>query len=302
MMDGAKGERAGDGVCARALAGGARAGSLRHGLLALLALLSTAGCATMPLFGLKAAKFDQADPKNPAIEVLAFWQPSDGPGPAGVPVRGFGGQVYFFTKQNESPVLVDGTVRIYVFDDQGSVKQQSKPIGEFDFDSRHWNALAHGSALGPGYGIFIPYPKNDFHQANCSMRIRFTPASGPTIYSAPATVVLSGPQVKSERPDEPNIQPPQQRVTQERVQYQQFQLPPRTGAVSGPQARLPYSQNVTAVNGTDADTRMSLADEIAAPNDNRVQTADYSDDGPPARASRFRLQSAQSASTDRDDD
>ena len=300
MRDAGRGQRPGN--CARALACRAGAGCLNlHGLIALAVLLSTAGCASVPFFGQK-TKFEQADAKNPAVEVLAFWQSSEGPGPMGVPIRGFGGQVYFFTRQNQTPVLVDGTVRVYVFDDHGSVEQQAKPIGEFDFDSAHWNALAHGSALGPGYGIFIPYLRKDFHQASCSLRIRFTPAAGPTIYSEPATVILSGPPAKSEKADEPNIKPPQLRVTQERVQFPQYQVPPRTTAVTSPQARVPSSQNVTTVNGSDADARMSLAEEIAAPHDNRVQTADYSDDAPATQPSRFRLQSAQSDSSDRDGD
>ena len=116
-------------------------------------------------------------------------------------------------------MLVDGTVRVYVFDDHGSVEQQAKPIGEFDFDSAHWNALRTGRHWPWVMGSSSPISGSDFHQASCSLRIRFTPAAGPTIYSEPATVILSGPPAKSEKADEPNIKPPQLRVTQERVQF-----------------------------------------------------------------------------------
>ena len=69
-----------------------------------------------------------------------------------------------------------------------------------------------------------------------------------------------------------------------------------------PPGSLPGSRNVVPVNGTDDDRRMSLADDIAVPDNGRVQTADYADDGAAPRASRFKLQSAQSDSSDRDGD
>ena len=85
--------------------------------------------------------------KNPAVEILTLWQSSDGPGPQGVPIRGFGGQIYFFTQNKGAPVLVNGKVRIYVFDDHGTAQEQGRPIGEYDFDSANWNArsAAHPS-------------------------------------------------------------------------------------------------------------------------------------------------------------
>jgi len=271
-------------------------------LIGLTVVLSTAGCASVPFFGSKTVKFEQADAKNPAVEILAFWQSSEGPGPKGVPIRGFGGQIYFFTQSKETPVAVDGSVRVYLFDDHGSPQQQSQPIATFDFDAAHWKNGAHKSPLGPSYSIFVPYPRNDFHQATCSLRMRFSPTVGPAIYSVPATVILSGPPAKADKGDEPNIQPP---IPQRQASAQAPQnggAASLTTSVTFPPARVPNSRNVMPVTGTDADARMSLADEIAAPNENRVQTADYTDDASAPRSSRFRLQSAQSDSSDRDGD
>jgi hypothetical protein len=268
-------------------------------LIGLSVVLSTVGCASVPFFGSKSIKFEQADAKNPAVEILAFWQASEGPGPKGVPVRGFGAQIYFFAQSKETPVAVDGSVRIYLFDDHGTAKNQSEPVAVFDFDAAHWKSGAHNSPLGAAYSIFVPYPRNDFHQATCSLRIRFQPTAGPTIYSPPATVVLSGPPAKSDKADQPNIQPlpPQQ---QARAQFQNGGGASLTTSVTLPPERLPGSRSVVPVNGTDDDTRASLADNIAVPDNGRVQTADYTDDAAAPRASRFRLQSAQSDSSDRD--
>ena len=136
----------------------------RHASLAtlFLLLLAAPGCASGSLFGLKSVKFDRADAKNPAVQILALWQASEGPGQNGVPTRGFAAQIFFFTQAKPAPVVVDGKVRIYLFDDRGTVKQQGRPIGEFDFDPVVWNAHAHASTLGPGYAVFIPYPRTIF--------------------------------------------------------------------------------------------------------------------------------------------
>jgi len=268
----------------------------------LLFLLLTPGCASLPLFGLTTAKVERADAKNPAVEILALWQASEGPGPNGVPIRGFAGQIYFFTQSKQAPVLVDGKVRIYLFDDHGSIKEQARPIGEYDCDSAGWNARAHNSALGPGYAVFIPYPRNDFHQSTCSLRIRFTPTVGPAIYSPPASVVLSGPPAKPVQDDERIVQPPQP-VTQSRQQgLQRASQATLTTSVTLPSPRPPFSQNVIPVSGTDADSRVSLDDDIAVPNDNVVRTAEYTTDGTSQRSGRLRLQSARSDSSDGEDD
>lgn len=161
--------------------------------LVLAALLGSTGCAGLELLGLRTAKFEKADAKNPAVEILALWQPAEGPGPGGVPTRGFAGQIFFLTQSKPAPVMVEGKVRIYLFDDRGSLKEQARPLREFDVDSALWNAHCHQSTLGPAYSVFIPYPREDFHQSSCSLRVRFTPTIGPPIYSPTSTVVLPGP-------------------------------------------------------------------------------------------------------------
>jgi hypothetical protein len=268
----------------------------------LLLLLLTPGCASLPLFGLTTAKVERADAKNPAVEILALWQASEGPGPNGVPIRGFAGQIYFFTQSRHAPVLVDGKVRIYLFDDHGSMKDQARPIGEYDCDSANWNARAHDSTLGPGYAVFVPYPRNDFHQCTCSLRIRFTPTAGSTIFSPPASVLLSGPPAKPPKGDETIIQPPRQ-LTQGRQQGSQNVSPATLStSVTLPSPRPPFSQNVIPVSGSDADSRTSLDDDIAVPNNNVVRTAEYTTDGASQRSGRLRLQSARSDSLDGEGD
>src|SRR5262249_25871733 len=156
------------------------------------------------------------------------------------------------TQNKPAPVLVDGKVRIYVFDDRGTTKEQARPIGEYDFDAANWNQRAHATSLGPGYSLFIPYPRNDFHQAGCSLRVRFMPTAGPTVYSSPATVVLNGPSTKPLHNDQPIAPPPAaaQGARANRTPLS-VSLGPSFPSASSPRAIIP-------VGGTDADTRFTL--------------------------------------------
>jgi hypothetical protein len=160
-------------------------------------MVSGPGCASLQLFAVK-DKVPTADDEHPAIEVLAIWQAAEGPGLGGVPTRGFAGQIFFFTQDRAQPVAVDGKARIYVFDDHGPIEQQSKPLRQFDFDRQSWTGHLQSSKLGPTYGVFIPYPRADYHQAVCSLRVRFTPLKGRPLFSSASTIVLPGPPAKSE--------------------------------------------------------------------------------------------------------
>lgn len=167
-------------------------------VLATLLMLSGPGCASVSLLNLKTDKVAMADAAHPAIEILAIWQAAEGPGPKGIPVRGFAGQIFFFSQDRETPVAVDGEARIYVFDDHGTSQQQVQPLHQYDFDRASWTAHLQNSKIGPTYGVFIPYPRNDYHQAVCSLRIRFSAPKTRPLYSPSSTIVLPGPPLKPE--------------------------------------------------------------------------------------------------------
>jgi hypothetical protein len=165
----------------------------------LILVLMAPGCASLALLDFNSPKYVKADAKHPAVEMMAVWQTAEGPGPKGVPTRGFAGQIFFFTQDKPAPVAVDGKVRIYLFDDRGTQKEQARPIHQYDYDSAAWNANLKVCNLGPAYNIFIPYPRADGLQAKCALRIKFQPAVGPKIYSPMSKVVLPGPTGTSEK-------------------------------------------------------------------------------------------------------
>ncbi len=160
----------------------------------LIALLTLTGCTTTSLFSkfTPKQKFPKATAENPAVRCLCLWEPAEGTGVDNLPARGMSGQIFFFTRAGASAVEVDGDVRIYLFDDQGSAEAQAQPLHQFDFMAGTWKAHLTSTQFGPAYQLFVPYSRKGRHQAELALRVRLTPPNGTPLYSDIANVVLPG--------------------------------------------------------------------------------------------------------------
>jgi hypothetical protein len=165
----------------------------RNGLaLMCVFLVALSGCAVNGLWKLKKDEFRKADARNPAVQIVCLWQPAEGLGLDNLPTRGFAGQIIFLTQDSPTPVEIDGDVRVYLFDDQGTMEEQAKPLHQFDFVDGTWRGYLKKTAWGPTYQVFIPYVRKGSHEAKCVLRVRLTPKAGPTIVSETASITLQG--------------------------------------------------------------------------------------------------------------
>jgi len=180
--------------------------------VALSGLLT--GCTTTGLLShaSPAKKFVKATPQNPAVKCLCVWQTAEGYDPQGKPCRGVAGQVFFFNRDSDLPVIVDGNVRVFVFDDQGADADQSKPLSQLDIDRQAWNGQLTTTQFGPAYRLFVPYVRPGRHHAQVGLRLRMTPDSGPTVFSDMTTIDLSG--SKPEKATSANESPTTAKVEQ----------------------------------------------------------------------------------------
>lgn len=182
---------------------------MRHTIgrtIALCVLLT--GCATSGLVSEATPhkKFVQASPQNPAVKCLCVWQTADGFDSEGKSCRGVAGQVFFFNRDNAVPVMVNGDVHVFVFDDLGTEADQSKPLSQFDIDRQTWNTQLTRTQFGPAYRLFVPYTRPGRNQAELAVRLRMTPDSGPVVYSDLSTINLAGHKPeKSENADESRV-------------------------------------------------------------------------------------------------
>jgi len=143
---------------------------------------------------------------GPVSRIVPVWKPAQGRDMNGSPARGVAGQIFFFTPGNDSPIPVDGTVVIYVFDNQGTPEEQKKPIHRFRFEPDAWNMHRHKGRFGTTYHVFIPYTRKVVHQVEASFNVRFFPrkSSRRPVSSEMVAVTLPGPLRKEDR--EPEMQ------------------------------------------------------------------------------------------------
>lgn len=164
------------------------------GMMSLLAMLT--GCATSELVSSKTrpakTSFVKATANNPAVKCLCVWQTAEGYDPEGKPCRGAAGQIFFFNRDSSIPVVVQGDVHVFVFDDQSPSAERSKPIHEFDIDRQIWNSQLISTQFGPAYRLFVPYARAGRHQAQMAIRLRMTPDRGPTVFSDLASIEFLG--------------------------------------------------------------------------------------------------------------
>ncbi len=165
----------------------------RFSLLLLIAV-ALPGCASASSW-LKIGKesFPKADSSNPVVRILAVWQVGEGQNADGMTTRGFVGQIFLLDAQKQVPVAAEGSVRIYLFDDQGTPEERDRPIHQHDFPVDSWRVRLTKTKMGPAYVLFTPYTRKGAHKAECSLRIKFTPADGGApVFSDLAPISLPG--------------------------------------------------------------------------------------------------------------
>lgn len=163
-------------------------------LVAVIGLSLFSGCTTGGLFSSWTHKeqFQKATPSNPVVRALCLWEPAEGTGTDNKPARGVAGQVFFFTRDSVSSVAVDGDVRIFMFDDQGTEEEQSVPLHQFDFKDNTFRTFLSPTQFGPAYQLFVPYSRKGRHQAELAVRVRLAQPGAPPVFSDLTKVVLLG--------------------------------------------------------------------------------------------------------------
>jgi hypothetical protein len=184
----------------------------------------------------------------------------------GLPTRGFAGQLLFFKPGSDRPVPVDGDVRIYVFDNQGTIEEQSRPLHQFDFPSAAWQTFVHDTNLGPAYQVFVPYTRKGRHYAECVVRVRFTAKDQLPVYSKLASVTLSGRKSSDDPPQSAQDPPaaesmPAERLARSRMEVESLSMPVAASldlerlrrAAAGAVQNAEYVENEVAIADDETD-------------------------------------------------
>ena len=94
------------------------------------------------------------------------------------PQRGFGGRLIFYGKEAEKPVLVDGQLVIYAFDETNREPTDNKPTRRYVFPPDQMSRRMSKTELGPSYSFWLPWDEVGGPQTEISLIARFEPKDG----------------------------------------------------------------------------------------------------------------------------
>ena len=113
-------------------------------------------------------------------------------------IRGFGGRIYFYGKENTDPVEVDGSLAVYVFDADDANPSNQKPLRKFMFTADQFKSHMSKTSIGPSYSVWLPWGEVGGAPMRLSLIARFEGREGGTTISDPTIKMLPGVPVEKE--------------------------------------------------------------------------------------------------------
>ena len=112
--------------------------------------------------------------------------------PGKKPERGFGGRVMFYEKDEAKPILVEGQLVVYAFDEDDRDPTDTKPTRRYVFPSDQVPLHMSKNELGASYSFYLPWDEAGGVKTEVSLICRFEPTDGPVITSEQTRHVLPG--------------------------------------------------------------------------------------------------------------
>jgi hypothetical protein len=113
-------------------------------------------------------------------------------------VRGFGGRVYFYEKDNTDPIEAEGSLAVYAFDAEDDAVDSQKPLRKFVFTPEQLAGHMSKTSIGPSYSIWLPWSAVGDPPQKLSLITRFEGIDGGTTISDPVIKLLPGVAKKSD--------------------------------------------------------------------------------------------------------
>ena len=164
-----------------------RIANVAFSIFAAIFLIDCAGCSTL---NMKKSLPWQKETTTPIPDrILTIWTDTIRHEPGKPGVRGFGGRVFFYGEDRD-PIKVDGSVSVYVFDDDD--RSSAAPKRKYVFDAANLEKHYSKCRLGHSYSFWIPWGNVTGPTKKLSLISRFDGASGGTVYSQAAKKLLPG--------------------------------------------------------------------------------------------------------------
>jgi hypothetical protein len=136
--------------------------------------------------------WDKEETKELPDRILAVWSDTV-LHQKGLPgVRGFGGRIYFYKKDNTDPIEVDGGLAVYVFDADDLSPASQQPLRKFVFTPDQFVSHMSKTSIGPSYSVWLPWSEVGGPQMRLSLIARFEGRDGGSTISDPTIKLLPG--------------------------------------------------------------------------------------------------------------
>lgn len=139
--------------------------------------------------------------------LTATWADTVMTQPGKKPIRGFGGRLTFHEKDEKQPIIVEGQLVVYAFDEAGREVTDNKPTRRYVFPADQMALHMSKNEAGASYSFFLPWDEAGGPQTDISLICRFEPADGPVITGEQMKQKLPGTIVANIGPDGKAIQP-----------------------------------------------------------------------------------------------
>lgn len=222
-------------------------------IIATVAVVGVPGCSVPKAADFKPSKLlfwnDDEPEKGIPIRMVGTWTDTVMSTAGQKSQRGFGGRIHFYGKKEDKPIVVDGQLVVYAFDETNRAVTDNKPTRRYVFPADQLPLRMSISEIGASYSFFLPWDEAGGPQTEVSLICRFEPKGGAVIASEqtkhvlPGTVTPTGtatagkppalPEGVPHRPAQPTLESIQQgRMLDHSVQQTSYSGPVASGEVA----------------------------------------------------------------------
>jgi hypothetical protein len=166
-------------------------------ILSAAASVTVAGCSMPKASDFKPSKlFSLSDEEEPEVGIpvrmVGTWTDTVLSQPGKKGQRGFGGRLMFYERSEEKPILVEGQLVVYAFDETGRDVTDNKPTRRYVFPPDQIARHMSKSELGASYSFWLPWDDVGGPQTEVSLICRFEPKGGSVVTSEQTKHMLPG--------------------------------------------------------------------------------------------------------------
>jgi hypothetical protein len=189
------------------------------------------------------------------------------------PQRGFGGRIMFYEKAEKNPIIVDGQLVVYAFDETKRDPADNKPTRRYVFPADQMPVHMSKSEMGTSYSFWLPWDEAGGPKTEVSLICRFEPTAGGVISSEQTRHMLPGTERVAAADGKQKLQVPEgvpsrpPKETLEKIQSRQNEerLAKQTSYEAPADNRYQVGAVVNAAAVTSVPERQMMSTTIALP-------------------------------------